>query len=152
MATPALRVLFRRSKMGVFASALALTLSGCLGYDGVINRGAMYDERQVAQLKPGISAQQVLSIVGTPSTTSTVGGESWYYISQRTERQLAFMPQNVTDQRVLAVYFDKAKKVQRIADYGKQDGKTIDFVTRTTPMPGPDNTLVQSLLSKVPFM
>lgn len=131
------------------AAGLALTLSGCIGYDGVVNRGAVIDAKTSAQIKPGMGAQQVMSVVGTPSTTSTVGGEAWYYVSQRLERQLAFMPQKITDQRVLAVYFDKSKKVTRVADYGMEDGKPIDFLTRTTPTAGPEYHLLQSMLSKV---
>ena len=107
---------------------LAASLSGCLGYDGVVNRGAIVDQRKAEQVKPGMPAQQVMQILGTPSTTSTIGGDAWYYVSQRIERSFAFMPQNITDQRVLAVYFDKSKKVQRVADYGMEDGKPIDFL------------------------
>jgi outer membrane protein assembly factor BamE (lipoprotein component of BamABCDE complex) len=131
------------------ACGVAVSLAGCLGYEGVINRGAVIDARSTAQVKPGMSAQQVLTALGTPSTTSTVGGDAWYYVSQRIERQFAFMPQNITDQRVYAVYFDKSKKVQRLADYGMEDGKPIDFITRTTPTAGPEYHLLQGMLSKV---
>ncbi|PPD43305.1 MAG: cell envelope protein SmpA [Methylocystis sp.] len=131
------------------ACMLALSLSGCLGYDGVINRGAIIDQRKLAQVKPGMMAPQVMQALGTPSTTSTVGGDAWYYVSQRVERSLAFMPQEITDQHVLAVYFDKGKKVTRVADYGMEDGKPIDFLTRTTPNAGPEYHLLQSMLSKI---
>ncbi len=134
------------------AAAVALSLAGCLGYDGVINRGAVYDQRKAAQVKPGMPAQQVLTVLGTPSTTSTVGGDAWYYVSQRAERQLAFLPQKVTDQHVLAVYFDKNKKVQRLADYGMEDGKAVDFASRTTPTASAESHLLQGMLMKIsPF-
>lgn len=73
----------RRDAMARLAIALALAapLGGCLGYDGVITRGAVYEERKVSQVKPGMPAQQVLTTLGTPSTTSTIGGEAWYYVS-----------------------------------------------------------------------
>lgn len=155
MAARALRIFSRRGAAVLAvrlaaASGLASSLAGCLGYDGVVNRGAIVDERTVAQVKTGMAASQVLTTIGTPSTTSTVGGDAWYYISQRAERQLAFMPQKVTDQRVFAVYFDKAKKVQRVADYGLEDGKPIDFLSRTTPNPAAETHLLQSILAKIP--
>ena len=75
--------------------------------------------------------------MGTPSTTSTVGGDAWYYIGQKLSRELAFMPAKMTDQNVLAIYFDKGGKVARIANYGMKDGKVFDFVSRTTPTGGP---------------
>jgi outer membrane protein assembly factor BamE (lipoprotein component of BamABCDE complex) len=141
----ALRVFSRLAAV----AGLAVSLAGCLGYEGVVNRGAVLDSRSTGQIKPGMPAQQVMTVLGTPSTTSTVGGDAWYYVSQRIERQFAFMPQNITDQRVYAVYFDKSKKVQRVADYGMEDGKPIDFITRTTPSAGPEYHLLQGMLSKV---
>ncbi len=145
MTARALRSFFR------FATAcgLAVSLAGCLGYDGVITRGAIVDQRKSAQVKPGMGAPQVLQALGTPSTTSTVGGDAWYYVSQRVERELAFMPQKITDQRVYAVYFDKSKKVQRVADYGLEDGKPIDFLSRTTPNAAAEYHLLANMLSKV---
>lgn len=158
MAAPVVRVHFKRTIVADLcvrlsaAGAAALALSGCLGYDGVVTHGAVIDERKAAQIKPGMAAEQVLAAIGTPSTTSTVGGDTWYYFSQRAERSAAFMPQAVTDQHVLAVYFDKSKKVQRTSDYGMQDGKAVDFQTRVTPTAGAESNLVQGLLSKVnPF-
>ena len=37
------------------------------------------------------------------------------------------MKAKVTDQRVYAVYFDKQKRVTRVANYGMQDGRVINF-------------------------
>ena len=48
------------------------------------------------------------------------------------------MPQTVTDQRVVAVYFDKNRRVERLANYGLKDGRIFDFVSRTTPTGGKD--------------
>ena len=150
-----LRIFTRHGAAGlaarlVAAGGLLASLSGCLGYDGVVVRGAVVDEHKIAAVKPGLAAPQVLSAVGTPSTTSTVGGDAWYYVSQRAERTLAFLPQKITDQHVFAVYFDKAKKVQRVADYGLSDGQPIDFLSRTTPNPGAETNLVRAMLSKIP--
>ena len=87
------------------------------------------------QIPLGATQEQVLIVLGTPSTVATVSGEVFYYISQRSE-QTAFMPQKVVDQRVIAVYFDKNRRVQRLANYGLQDGKIFYFVSRTTPTAG----------------
>jgi outer membrane protein assembly factor BamE (lipoprotein component of BamABCDE complex) len=154
MASRGMRIFSERSAFRVFGLGCAvvgaaLTLAGCLGYDGVINRGAMLDTRRITQVKPGMAAPQVLAAIGTPSTTSTVGGDAWYYVSQRTERSLAFMPQQITDQHVFAVYFDKSKKVTRIADYGLEDGKAVDFLSRTTPTAGAEQKFLQNMLSKL---
>lgn len=127
------------------AACLALGLSGCLGYDGDITHGYQVDPRLLDQVKVGSSAEQALVVMGTPSTTSTVGGDAWYYITQATERPVRFMDAKLVDQRVLAIYFDKQKKVARIANYGMKDGKIFDFVSRTTPTGGTDSALLNGL-------
>lgn len=155
MASEKSRVLSTRARRvggGAALAGLAATLAGCLGYDGVINRGAVIEERKVAQVKVGMPGPQVLALLGTPSTTSTVGGDAWYYVSQRLERQLAFMPQEVADQHILAVYFDKSKNVQRTADYGLQDGKVVDFLTRTTPSAGAEFQFLRTMFAKIASM
>ncbi len=129
----------------VAIAVLSLTLGGCLGYDGEFDRGYVVDQRALAQVKPGSSAEQVLVVLGTPSTTSTIGGSAWYYISQKVERPLAYSSSEVTDQRVLAVYFTPQKKVERVANYGLQDGKVFDFISRTTPTGGVEQGFVKNL-------
>jgi len=128
---------------------LAAGLSGCLGYDGDVVHGYQLDPSLLSQVKVGSSAEQVLVVLGTPSTTSTVGGSAWYYITQSTARQYAFMDQKIVDQHVLAVYFDKDKKVTRIANYGLKDGKLYDFVSRTTPTGGADSSIVSGLFKNL---
>ena len=76
---------------------------------------------------------------------ATVSGEAFYYISQRAERSIYFMPQQVIDQRVIAVYFDKNRRVERLANYGLQDGRVFDFVSRATPTGGKDVAYLNAL-------
>ncbi len=109
------------------------------------HRGYLIDEQLLGQVKPGMSAEQVLQVLGTPSTVSTVGNKSWYYISQTTSRPFQFMPERVVDQKVTAVYFNKGLKVERTALYGIQDGKVFDFVSRTTPAGGGEQNFVGQL-------
>jgi outer membrane protein assembly factor BamE (lipoprotein component of BamABCDE complex) len=138
----------RRAAALVGLFALAAALSGCLGYDGDFDRGYQVDEQTLDQVKIGeTTKQQALALMGTPSTTSTVGGDAWYYIGQKVARPLAFMPDKVTDQNVLAIYFDKGGKVSRIANYGMKDGKVFDFVSRTTPTGGAEPDFLRNILS-----
>jgi outer membrane protein assembly factor BamE (lipoprotein component of BamABCDE complex) len=137
------------SRAAVLAGALCLTmpLVGCLGYDGTINRGYMSTDSGLNQVQPGMAAEKVLSTLGTPSTTSTVGGDAWYYISQRIERKFRFMNPSVTDQRVIAVYFNKQKKVERLANYGLEDGQVVDILSRTTPTAGSEAGFLRQMLT-----
>lgn len=98
-------------------------------------KGYIIPPGALEQIPIGASQDQVLIVLGTPSTVATLSGEVFYYISQKTS-QTSFLPQKVVDQRVVAVYFDKNRRVERLANYGLQDGKIFDFVGRQTPAGG----------------
>jgi outer membrane protein assembly factor BamE (lipoprotein component of BamABCDE complex) len=119
-----------------FAVGAAL-LAGAFvgGCAQVYHHGYIVPEGALEQLPLGSSQDQVLIVLGTPSTVATISGEVFYYISQRAE-QISFLPQKEVDRRVIAVYFDKNRKVQRLADYGLKDGKIFDYISRTTPSGG----------------
>ncbi|WP_408091603.1 outer membrane protein assembly factor BamE [Rhodoplanes sp. SY1] len=127
----------RRTRRATIASAavlaLGLLLGGCITQ--TYQRGYIVPEGALEQIPLGASQEQVLIVLGTPSTVATVSGEVFYYISQRAE-QTSFLPQNEVDRRVVAVYFDKNRKVERLANYGIKDGRVFDFVSRTTPTAG----------------
>lgn len=120
----------RRALLLAGVMAIALGVSGCITQS--YNRGYILPPGALEQISLGASQEQVLVILGTPSTVATVSGEVFYYISQRTE-QTSFLEPKVIDQRVVAVYFDKDRRVRRVANYGLQDGKVFDFISRTTP-------------------
>lgn len=127
----------RSRRLGfVFVVAAALAVAGCGRFSETYQRGYVLPEGALEQIPIGASQDQVLIVLGTPSTVATVSGEVFYYISQRTERDAAFLPREVKDQRVIAVYFDKERKVERLANYGVKDGKVFDFISRTTPAGG----------------
>src|ERR1051326_6675906 len=94
---------------------LGLALAVCFGE--TFQRGYVLPDGALEQIPLGASQEQVLIVLGTPSTVATVSGEAFYYISQTATRAAAFMKQEVTDQRVIAVYFDKDRKVRRLANY-----------------------------------
>ena len=104
---------------------LALALAGCFGE--TFQRGYVLPDGALEQIPLGASQEQVLIVLGTPSTVATVSGEAFYYISQRAERAISFMPTAITDQRVIAIYFDRNRRVQRVAAYGIKDGKRLRF-------------------------
>jgi outer membrane protein assembly factor BamE (lipoprotein component of BamABCDE complex) len=131
------------------ALALALPLAGCFGE--TFQKGYVLPEGALEQVPIGASQQQVLIVLGTPSTVATVSGEAFYYISERAERPIAFMPQEVVDQHVVAVYFDQKRRVQRLADYGLKDGKIFDFVSRTTPTGGAELSYIKGFWQMFDF-
>lgn len=123
----------------------SVALGGCLEQRNFQGYQIPHDAEQ--QVPVGASRDQALLAFGTPTTTAEFGNEVFYYISQVSSRPVAFAKTKVVDQRVLAVYFDDQDRVQQIANYGLQDGRVFDFVSRTTPTGGSDVSFVSQLLS-----
>ena len=128
---------------------LGAGLSACTSEQ--FQKGYIMPTGALEQIPIGASQDQVLIVMGTPSTVATLNGEVFYYISQRAERPVAFMPQKVVDQRVVAIYFDQNRQVRRIANYGLQDGKIFDFVSRTTPTSGQEMSYLAPLFRLISF-
>ena len=123
--------------------ALGVVLGGC--FSETYHRGYILPDGALEQIPIGSTQEQVLIVLGTPSTVATLSGEAFYYISQRAEKKVGFMPQQVVDQRVIAVYFDRNRRVERLADYRLQDGRVFDFVSRTTPTGGKDYAYINAM-------
>jgi len=129
---------------------VALALGACGAITQSYQRGYVLPDGALEQIPLGSSQDQVLVVLGTPSTVATVSGEVFYYISQRTE-QTSFLPPAETNRRIVAVYFDRNRKVERLADYGMKDGKIFDFVSRTTATSGQELSYLTPLFKLLSF-
>ena len=124
-----------------------LALQAC-NTSQTFTHGYQVNEDTLALVPEGSSREQVLLSLGTPSTTlkQTDGDETFYYISQKKQKPVAFMQARVVEQRVLAIYLDSDDTVERIANYGLKDGKVFDFVGRVTPTGGAELSFLSQLL------
>jgi len=144
------RISLRGTLRGLTLACLVATGAALGGCSESYDHGYVATPSTIEQVQVGISREQVLLILGSPSTTATIGGEAYYYISQHAERSVAFLPQTVTEQKVLVVYFDDKGKVKEIGNYGLQDGKVFDFINRKTKTTGADYGLISQMLKANP--
>ena len=80
----------------------------------VENRGYVFDEKLLDQIKVNETiSNDVMDILGSPSTTSAIDASTWYYIYSKAET-VAFYRPTVTDRRVLAVSFGDDNKVDNL--------------------------------------
>jgi outer membrane protein assembly factor BamE (lipoprotein component of BamABCDE complex) len=140
---------FARFRAVAVVALFCAALGACTGEQ--FQKGYILPPGALEQLPIGASQDQVLIVMGTPSTVATLDGEVFYYISQRTERKVAFMNQQVIDQRVIAIYFDKKRQVRRIANYGLQDGRIFDYISRTTATSGQEMSYLAPLFKLISF-
>ena len=124
-------------------SLMAVALAACA--ETITKHGHQFHEGEAAQITPGMSQEQVKTVLGSPTTTAAVGtGSAFYYISS-TQGQTVFLTPKEKDRRVLAVYFGQMGSVDRVAQYGLKDGKVFDYVKNETPSHTKDEGMLKSL-------
>ena len=140
----------RIAKASVAAAILAVALAGCTSSTSLISKrtqGYEIPDSALQQIRPGQSQQLVTLVLGSPQSTNTFGDRTaWYYVETKVS-QTAFGVSMVESRTVLAIYFDRNKKVIERAVYALEDGKPINIETRRTPSFGEDATFIDAILS-----
>ncbi len=140
----------RIAKASVAAAVLAVALAGCTSSTSLISKRTQgYDipDSALQQIRPGQSQQLVTLVLGSPQTTNTFGDRTaWYYVETKVN-QTSFGMTMIQERTVLAIYFDRNKKVIERAVYALEDGKAINIETRRTPSFGEDATFIDTILS-----
>lgn len=112
-------------------------------------RGHVTDPESIEAIKEGeYTEEDVLALLGTPSTVSTFNDHKWYYIGYRSS-QFAFELPDVLERNVLVLSFDDTGFVDQKVVYSLDDGREIDFVSRETPTEGRDFTIMQQILGNL---
>ena len=136
------------------AGLLGATLAGCsLGSGLALStnkiQGYAISQDALAQIRPGQSQELVATVLGSPQTINAFNeGTAWYYVQTKVS-QTAFGMTTVQDRTVLAIYFDKNKRVADKAVYSAKDGKVFTIEGRKTPSYGEDRTFIASLINSL---
>jgi outer membrane protein assembly factor BamE (lipoprotein component of BamABCDE complex) len=125
----------------------AMMLAGCA--TSVDQRGNLPDPDKIAEIQPGTTTkEQVVKILGSPSSASTFDDDVWYYISRKTE-QIAFFSATVLDQQVFIIDFNDKGVVKDIGHKTLADGESISPAPGATPAPGRELSFMEQLLGNV---
>ena len=133
---------------------LGLTLAGCSMGSGLALstskvQGYAISADALAQIRNGQSQDLVTVVLGSPQTINAFNeGSAWYYVETKVN-QTPFGMTTVTERTVLAVYFDKNKRVADKAVYSAKDGKVFTIESRKTPSYGEDKNFIESLIASV---
>jgi outer membrane protein assembly factor BamE (lipoprotein component of BamABCDE complex) len=137
-----------RQRFSIFSviSGMAL-VAGCAA--SVEQRGNLPSQDKIAEVHPGSTTKdEVIKILGSPSSVSIFSDKSWYYISRRTE-QISFFDPDVVDQQVYVVNFDSQDVVKAVDHKGLEDGKEIIPVARATPAPGRELSFLEQVIGNL---
>lgn len=108
---------------------------------------------QEAEIKDKIlvgqtSKDDVLNELGSPSSQSSFGEETWYYITAHKETY-AFLRPHIVDQNVVRIRFDGEGKVSAVDNYSLEDAREFDLVKRTTPTEGHTLGFIEQVIGNV---
>lgn len=111
----------------------------------VDNRGHSSEQADYSQIIEGQSSpDDVRAILGSPSSESTFGEKTWYYISERKQTVGMHAPE-VLDTNVTAIRFEN-DRVAEIYDVKKDKGRAVTYVEATTPTEGREMSAIEQLL------
>ena len=139
-----------KRKNWIRGAATGLVMSGLLACAPVIdNRGYVFDESLLPQLVVGTTSEaDIITIMGSPSTVSTLNGGAYYYISSRFITE-AYRAPRETERRVLAIFLDEDKKIRDLGFYTLEDGNIVTIVARTTETQGRELTFLQQIFGNL---
>ncbi|HEU0277955.1 MAG TPA: outer membrane protein assembly factor BamE [Rhodanobacteraceae bacterium] len=91
----------------LFAGAVSFSLGACrVLYQPDVQQGNLLIGKHVNELKPGLTKQQVLALLGTPSIVSPFDQNQWHYVATMQRRG------GKIQQRALTLYFDNDSLVR----------------------------------------
>lgn len=129
------------------ALALAAALAACSPI--VDNHGYAPPVERLAEIEAGVdSPQTVVRKIGRPGLGGVIRQDAWYYVSKTVETWAWQAPKEI-DRRVVAIRFGGDGLVASVDQFGVEDGRVINLVTRTTPTYGREMTILQQLFGNV---
>ena len=139
-----------KGKNWLRGAVTSMVMSGLLACAPVIdNRGYVFDESLLPQLVVGTTSEaDIITIMGSPSTVSTLNDGAYYYISSRFITE-AYRAPRETERRVLAIYLDEDKKIRDLGFYTLEDGNIVTIVERTTETQGRELTFLQQIFGNL---
>lgn len=115
----------------------------------IVERGHLKEDEVVAQIHIGQTTKaETMKLLGSPSSESSFGPPTWYYVSAIRKTRAVFAPE-VIDQRVLEVAFDSGGVVTAIRHYSMADSKDIQIASQTTPSEGQSLGFFEQIVSNL---
>ncbi len=112
-------------------------------------RGNRVDADQLKELVPGTSTRaDVTALLGSPTARATFDDNTWLYVSEVTEPQIA-RTQRVLKQNVVVLNFNDQGVLQDIKKLNKDDSIPVAMVSRATPSPGTEASFLQQLFGNI---
>lgn len=145
--TGGLKSLNRAVRASVVVLGLLTAVGACTPTEYV--RGYVPTTETINKLKNGVdNKRKVVRLVGSPTSVSTFESSTWYYVSRRSQ-QLAFFEEELLDQQVVAIDFDKTGFVKDVRRYAMDDARNIIPVGHRTVSHGRELGILEQMFGNL---
>ena len=111
--------------------------------------GKRIGEELLDKIVPGSTQkQQVLSVLGAPSTENDFGNKVWFYVASN-NRKTALFGDKLLSRSIIKIMFDDENTVTKITMLTEKDQKTVEHSQNKTPTAGQEIGVLQQLLGNV---
>jgi len=101
------------------------------------------------QMSVGVTTRdEVLNLVGPPTTGGTVDSQTYYYVESERSRFGPFEPE-VVDRNVVAISFSPGGVMSNIERFGLEDGRVVVLSRRVTDDGIADVTVISQLMGAI---
>lgn len=126
---------------------LLFSLSSC--FKEVHNVGYKFSDTDISKIIVGKTSKDfVITTLGSPSTKSDFGKDTWYYVYSKYESK-AFLQPKLKNRRIMVIEFADNNIVDNIKNYTEADARKIAFSKDETKIDGRDTGVIQQLLGNV---
>jgi outer membrane protein assembly factor BamE (lipoprotein component of BamABCDE complex) len=138
------------AKLALIVSAIAVT--GCnpiLRTHGYVPTA----DAKPQEVEPGSDTKStVLARLGNPSVKGTfdedVATDTWYYMNS-VRQSFAYLRPLIEERSITAISFNEDGQVEKVAEYGIEDGRYVNFVDRKTPTRGRELSVLEQIFGSV---
>ena len=98
--------------------------------------------------KSKMSQNDLIEFVGSPTFSSELGGNTWYYVYTITDKVAFFRP-TLVDEEVVAIKFKDDGSFLDLKKYTQDDINKISFSDESTPTLGTETNPMQQILRNI---
>ena len=131
-----------------FVAALAaVAVVGCS--PTVDQRGFVAPQEGRERLLPGAHTRDdVLAVLGSPSTVAAFDPNTWFYVGATTART-AFLDPGLLERRILVVGFDDTGTLERLEEIDPARAQAVTLVGRETPTAGRSLSFLEQIVGNI---
>ena len=137
---------FNSRKSFLLSVALCLLTSCSVEIE---EHGKRIEKDLLNKIEPGSTQkEQVLSILGAPSTENDFGNTAWFYIASN-NKPTALFGNKLVSRSIIKIMFNDKNTVTKITTLTEKDQNTVEHNQEKTPTAGQEIGILQQLLGNV---